>query len=118
MEGPAVEFLKVLSLVAGGGLWPPAAPVPSDPATLALRILAIVKGTPIDQVEDRLALTGCAASMHGGTVNSHFFTYSVGRTHALVLSYGRGKDGWEFHAAQLEVAETDWSLPWKWSPRP
>ena len=113
-----MEFLKLLSLVAGGGLWPPAAPAPPDAATLGLRILAVVKGTPEEQVKDRLGLTGCVPNMIVGSTISHTVTYPVGRTHTLFLHYGRGNDRWEFYSASLREYWIDWSLPWERSPKP
>ena len=113
-----MEFMMVLALVAGGGLWPPTAPMPPDAATLGLRILAIEQGTPKGQVEDRLGLAGCDISMAVGTMISHTFTYPIGRTHTLSLHYVTGANGWEFHNAAVQANETDWSLPWERHPKP
>jgi hypothetical protein len=112
-----VEFVTLLALVAGGGLWPPTA-VPPDPADLGARIRAIEKGMPEDQVEGRLGLAGCAPTISFRTTMSHIVTYPVGRTHTLDLHYGRGKDGWEFYDADLRANEVDWTLPWQRSPTP
>ena len=112
-----MEFLAVLSLVAGGGLWPPA-PVPPDATDLGLRIRAIAKGTPLDQVERRLGLTGSTPSTVVGTSISHTVTYSVGRTHSLQLLYTCDTDGWTFHNAVLRTDGIDWSLPWQRPPKP
>ena len=112
-----MEFLALLSLVAGGGLWPPTA-ASGGAADLGLRIRAIEKGMPQDQVQDRLGLTGCSACMICGTTISHTFMYPVGRTHTLNVHYGRGKDGWEFHNAELRANEVDWTLPWQKPPEP
>lgn len=118
MESQAVEFIALLSLVTGGGIWPPAAPGPPDAAALELRILAVPKGTPKERVIDRLGLTGCVPNMIVGTTMSHIVTYPVGRTHTLSLHFGRGKDVWEFYDASLREDRIDWLLPWERSPKP
>lgn len=110
-----MEFMTVLVLAAGAGLWPPAAPIPPDAATLELRILAIEKGTPKQQVERRLGLIGCVPNIVFGTTISHTLTYAVGQTHVLYLHYARGKSDWDFYNAELEVVHPDWEATgWEW----
>ncbi|MBO0701006.1 MAG: hypothetical protein J2P46_21605 [Zavarzinella sp.] len=92
---------------------------------MSVQIRTLEKGLTPAQVKERLGLTGETPGMVAGTTMSQIFAFRIGRTHDLILRFGRGANDWEFYHAELQpthaesrAAEVEWPLTWPKAAKP